>query len=142
MAVQWEKSFDTEVAKAFRFLVAELGLSGPSTGGPSAVVYTGGDVWYQVFLDPATRTVTTRVTKALGTARFTAELPALVVGAALGTADHVRCGARTLAELRNTVLNQADYVRRLQPYLTPLNVLPLMRAANAREQPLIQVSPE
>jgi hypothetical protein len=141
MAVQWEKTFDTEVAKAFRFLVADLGLSGPSTGGPSAVVYAGDDVCYQVFLDPTTRAVTTRVTKALGAARLTADLPALVVGAALGTPDHVRRGARTLAELRSTVLNQAEYVRRLQPYLTPLNVLPLMRAAHAHEQPLTQVSP-
>ena len=48
---------------------------------------------------------------------------------------------RTLTELRSTVLNQADYVRRLQPYLTPLNVLPLMRAAHAHEQPLIQAIP-
>jgi hypothetical protein len=141
MAVQWEKSFDAEVENAFRFLVAELGLSGPSTGGPSVVVYAGNDVSYQVFLDPVTRAMTTRVTKALGAARFTADLPALVVGAALGTADHVRCGTRTLAELRHTVLNQAGYVRRLQPYLTPLNVLPLMRAAHAHEEPLIQVSP-
>jgi hypothetical protein len=141
MVVQWEKSFDAEVAKAFRFLVAELGLSGPSTGDPSAVVYVGDDVCYQVFLDPTTRAVTTRVTKALGAARFTADLPALVVGAALGTADHVRRGARNLTELRRTVRSQADYVRRLQPYLTPLNALPLMRAAHAREQPPIQVSP-
>jgi hypothetical protein len=141
MAVQWEKSFDAEVAKAFRFLVADLGLSGPSTGGPSAVAYAGDDVCYQVFLDPLTHAVTTRVTKALGAARFTADLPALVAGAALGTAEHVRCGARTLPELRRTVLNQAGYVRRLQPYLTPLNVLPLMRAAHAHEQPPIRVSP-
>src|SRR4051812_9876588 len=141
MAVQLAKSFDAEVTKAFRFLVAELGLSGPSTGGPSAVVYTGNDVCYQVSLDPVTHAVTTRVTKVLGAARFTAELPALVAGAALGTAEKVRRGARTLAELRTTVLNQADYVRRLQPYLTPLNVLPLMRAAHADEQPLLQVSP-
>ena len=141
MAVQWEKSFDTEVAKAFRFLVTDLGLSGPSTGGPSAVVYAGADVLYQVFLDPVTHAVATRVTRVLGEARFTADLPALVVGAALGTAEQVRRGARTLAELRSTVLNQADYVRRLQPYLTPLNVLPLMRAAHAHEQPLIQAIP-
>jgi len=141
MAVQLAKSFDTEVAKAFHFLVAELGLSGPSTGSPSAVGYTGDDVCYQVFLDPVTHGVTTRVTKVLGAARFTADLPALVAGAALAPAEQVRCGARTLTELRSTVLNQAGYVRRLQPYLTPLNVLPLMRAAHADEQPLLQVSP-
>jgi hypothetical protein len=85
--------------------------------------------------------VTTRVTKVLGAARFTADLPALVAGAALAPAEQVRCGARTLTELRSTVLNQAGYVRRLQPYLTPLNVLPLMRAAHADEQPLLQVGP-
>jgi hypothetical protein len=141
MAVQLAKSFDTEVARAFRFLVAELGLSGPSTGGSSAVAYAGDDVCYQVVLDPVSNAVTTRVTKALGAARFTADLPALVAGAALGTAGDVRYGARTLAELRRTVLNQADYVRRLQPYLTPLNVLPLMRAAHAEEQPPAWVSP-
>jgi hypothetical protein len=141
MAVQWAKSFDAEVAKAFRFLVADLGLSGPSSGGPSAVGYAGIDVYYQVFLDPAGPAVTTRVTRVLGGARFTADLPSLVAGAALGTAEQVRRGARTLAELRSTLLNQADYVRRLQPYLTPLNVLPLMRAAHAEEQPLIQAIP-
>ena len=69
MAVHVAKSFETEVEKAFRFLVAELCLSGPSTGGPSAVVYAGDDVCYQVLFDPATRAVTTRVTKALGAAR-------------------------------------------------------------------------
>jgi hypothetical protein len=141
MAVQLAKSFDAEVAKAFRFLVAELGLSGTSTGSPSTVAFAGGDVYYEVFLDPVTQAVTTRVTKILGAARFTADLPALVTGAALGTAEKVRRDARTLAELRTTVRNQADYVRRLQPYLTPLNALPLMRAAHAHEQPLIQVSP-
>ena len=141
MAVHVAKSFETEVEKAFRFLVAELCLSGPSTGGPSAVGYAGDDVSYQVFLDPHTHAVTTRVTRVVGAARFTADLPALVVGAALGTAESVRHGARTLAELRTTVLNQAGYVRRLQPYLTPLNVVPLMRAAHAHEQPLLQVTP-
>jgi len=141
MAVQWAKSFDAEVTKAFHFLGAELGLSGPSTGGPSAVAYAGDDVCYQVFLDPVTHAVTTRVTKVLGAARFTADLPALVAGAALGPAENVRRGARTLAELRTTVLSQAGYVRRLQPYMTPLNVLPLMRAAHAHEEPLIQVGP-
>ena len=141
MAVHVAKSFDTEVEKAFRFLVAELGLAGPSTSGPSAVAYAGDDVSYQVFLDPYTHAVTTRVTRVVGATRFTADLPALVAGAALGTAESVSRGARTLAELRTTVLKQAGYVRRLQPYLTPLNVLPLMRAAHAHEQPLIQVSP-
>ena len=141
MAVHVTKSFDTEVEKAFRFLVAELGLSGPSTGGPSAVAYAGDDVAYQVVLNPHTHVVTTRVTRAVGAARFTADLPALVAGAALGSAESVRRGARSLAELRATVLNQAGYVRRLQPYLTPLNVLPLMRAAHAHEHPLLQVSP-
>src|SRR5690242_8437145 len=117
MAASLATSFDSEVAKAFRFVVAELGLSGPSTAGPSALAYTGADVCYQVTLDPVTRVVTTRVTKTVGAARFSAELPALVVGAALGTAEHVRCGARTLTELRSTVLNHAGYVARLQPYL-------------------------
>ena len=96
MAVQLAKSFDTEVAKAFHFLVAELGLSGPSTGNPSAVAYVGNDISYQVLLDPVTHAVTTRVTKAVGAARFTADLPALVAGAALGPAENVRRGARTL----------------------------------------------
>ena len=141
MAMQVAKSFDTEVAKAFRFLVAELGMSGPSTVGPSAVAYTGHDVSYQISLDPVTHAVTTRVVKVLGAARFTADLPALVAGAALGSAESVRGGARTLAELRTTVHNQAEYVRRLQPYMTPLNVLPLMRAAHANEQPLLQATP-
>jgi hypothetical protein len=141
MAVHVARSFDTEVEKAYRFLVAELGLSGPSTGGPSAVAYAGDDVSYQVLLDPYTHAVTTWVTRIVGATRLTADLPALVAGAALGTAENVRRGARTLAELRATVLNQAGYVRRLQPYLSPLNVVPLMRAAHADEQPLIRVSP-
>ncbi|WP_030441965.1 hypothetical protein [Actinoplanes subtropicus] len=141
MAVHLAKSFDTEVAKAFHFLVAQLGMSGPSTGGPSAVAYIGNDVSYQISLDPVTHAVTTRVTKVLGAARFTADLPALVAGAALGSAENVRSGAGSLAELRTTVLNQAEYVRRLQPYMTPLNVAPLLRAAHAHEQPLLQVTP-
>ncbi|HEX5205185.1 hypothetical protein ACFQS1_01060 [Paractinoplanes rhizophilus] len=127
------KSFETEVERAFHFLVAEYGLSRPAGGG-SLVSYSGDGLSYQIVLDPAARSVTTSVAKDLGEVRLTADLPALVVGAALGAPGNVRCGARTVTELRATVLAQAAYVRRLQPYLTPLNVLPLMRAAHAREQ--------
>ena len=70
MAVQLAKSFDTVVAKAFHFLVAELGLSGPSTGGPSAVAYTGHDVCYQVFLDPLTQLAIALLSAELGAKRL------------------------------------------------------------------------
>jgi len=135
MGVSVARSFETEVAKAFRFLVSEYGLSGPVTG-PGRVEYFALGVTYEIVLDPVARAVTTHVGKELGAVRFDADLPALVVGAALGLPEHVRRGAHSLTELRATVLSQAAYVRRLQPYLTPLNVLPLMRAAYAQETPL------
>ncbi|WP_433293183.1 hypothetical protein ACQP2F_29980 [Actinoplanes sp. CA-030573] len=130
------RSFEAEVERAFGFLVSEFGLSGPAEGagdGPSRVRYSGESLNYQIVFDPATRAVTTIVAKDIGAVRFTAELPALVLGAALGTPANVRSDASTLSELRATVLAQAGYVRRLQPYLTPLNVVPLMRAAHATE---------
>jgi hypothetical protein len=133
VGVSVTKSFETEVERAFHFLVSEYGLSRPAGGG-SLVSYAGEGLSYQILLDSAARSVTTIVAKDVGEVRLTADLKALVVGAALGAPDNVRCGARTLTELRATVLAHAAYVRRLQPYLTPLNVLPLMRAAHAREQ--------
>ncbi|WP_433361568.1 hypothetical protein ACQPZX_28735 [Actinoplanes sp. CA-142083] len=133
MGVSVAKSFETEVERAFHFLVSEYGLSRPF-GGDSAVCYAGSGVSYQILFDPAARSITTSVAKDIGEVRLTADLRALVVGAALGTPEKVRCGARTLTELRATVLAHAGYVRRLQPYLTPLNALPLMRAAHARAQ--------
>jgi hypothetical protein len=134
MGASVAKSFEAEVAKAFHFLVAEYGLACSAGGEPCLVRYAAEDLNYQVTLDPTARSVTTSVAKDLGGVRLTADLPSLVLGAALGTAAHVRSGAHTLTELRATVLAQAAYVRRLQPYLTPLNVLPLMRAAHALEQ--------
>jgi hypothetical protein len=137
MGVSVAKSFETEVAKAFHFLVSECGLSGP-TPGATVVRYAGDGLAYQIAFDTRGRTVTTSVAKDLGGTRLTADLPALVLGAALGAPGDVRCEARTLTELRATVLAHAAYIRRLQPYLSPLNVLPLMRAAHAREESLAQ----
>jgi hypothetical protein len=133
VGVSVARSFENEVTRAFHFLVSEYGLSGPVDSEPSLVCYSGSGLRYQVRFDAAQRSVTTSVEKDVGTVRLTADLPELVVGAALGAPEKVRCGARTLTELRATVLSHAAYVRRLQPYLSELNVLPLMRAAHARE---------
>jgi hypothetical protein len=135
------RSFEPEVARAFRFLVAECGLSGPLGVGDSLLHYAGSGVTYKIRFDQSAGLITTTVTKDIGDLRLAAELPDLVLGAALGTPAHVRTGARTLTELRATVSAQAGFVRRLQPYLTPLNVLPLMRAAHARpalDQPALR----
>lgn len=137
MGASVAKSFETEVAKAFHFLVSECGLIGPAPG-MTVVRYAGDGVAYQIVFDTRERTVSTSVARDLGGVRLTADLPALVLGAALGPPGNVRCGARTLTELRATVLAHAAYIRRLQPYLSPLNVLPLMRAAHAREDSLVQ----
>ncbi|GAA2636975.1 hypothetical protein [Paractinoplanes durhamensis] len=126
-------SFEPEVTRTFHFLVAEYGLTGPAGPDPFQLSYAGPDVIYTITFDPATKSVTTSVTREVGEFRLTAELPALVLGAALGNPRLVACGARTLTELRATLRAQAGYIRRLQPYLTPLNALPLMRAAHARE---------
>jgi hypothetical protein len=133
VSVSVVRSFEPEVARAFRFLVAEHGLSGPDGADPCLLRYSGSGLNYQIEFDSAARTVTTSVTKDIGGTRFIAGLPELVLGASLGSPGNVRSGARTLTELRATVLAHAAYIRRLQPYLTPLNVLPLMKAAHARE---------
>jgi len=126
-------SFEAEVASAFAFLIEEYGLSRPAGAGPALVCYTGDGLDYRIVFDQDAQLVTTSVGADLGTVRLTADLPDLVAGAALAPAGAVRCAARTLHELRATVATQAGFVRRLQPYLSPLNVLPLMRAAHARE---------
>ncbi|MEU4237643.1 hypothetical protein [Actinoplanes sp. NPDC026619] len=126
-------SFELVVDRAFRVLADELGLTGPAGVDPAAVSYSGPDVSYTITLDPATGTVSTVVARDLDGVRLTADLPALVRGAALGNPAAVPCGARSLPEMRATVAAQAVYVRRLQPYLTALNAMPLMRAAHARE---------
>ncbi|GIM88470.1 hypothetical protein [Paractinoplanes toevensis] len=131
--VSTARSFEPEVTRAFRFLVAEHALTGPSSTGPTQVFYTGPEVAYTITFDPAGHTVTTSVARDVGAVRLTADLPALVVSAALGHPAMVPCTARTLLEMRAAILTQAHYVRRLQPYLTPLNVVPLMRAAHAQE---------
>ncbi|GIF20673.1 hypothetical protein BJ973_001422 [Actinoplanes tereljensis] len=130
--VSTARSFEPEVIRAFRFLVTEHALIGPSSPGPTQVCYVGPEVAYTITYDPAGHTVTTNVARDVGPVRLTAELPALVVSAALGHPATVPCTARTPLEMRAAILTQAHYVRRLQPYLTPLNVLPLMRAAHAR----------
>ena len=135
MGASVAKSFEAEVTKAFHFLVSAHGLSGPALG-PGLVRYTGDGLTYQIALDLAAGTVTTSVAKDVGAVRLAAELPELVAGASLSAPGGVRRGARTLTDMRSTVVAHAAYVRRLQPYLTPLNVLPLMRAAHAREQSL------
>ena len=134
MGASVAKSFESEVAKAFHFLVAEHGLACSTGGEPAQVRYGGVGLHYEIAFDPVARAVTTSLARDIDGVRMTATLPALVLGAALGTAAHVRSGARTLTELRSSVLSQAAYVRRLQPYLTPLNVVPLMRAAHTLEQ--------
>ena len=126
-------SFEPEVDRAFQFLAAELGLTGPSSTDPAAVSYSGPDVTYTITFDPAARSVATSVARDLDGVRLTAELPALVRGAALGGPGAVPCGARTLTEMRATIRAHAAYLHRLQPYLTTLNAMPLMRAAHARE---------
>ena len=127
------RAFEAEVAVAFAFLIEEYGLSRPAGTGPALVCFTGDGLDYRIMFDEDAQLVTTSVGADLGTVRLTADLPDLVAGAALASAGVVRCAARTLPELRATVAAQAVFVRRLQPYLSPLNVLPLMRAAHARE---------
>jgi hypothetical protein len=126
-------SFEAEVERAFRFLIDEYDLAGPSPIDQTGLSYSGPNVSYTIVLDASSHTVTTSIARDLAGVRLLADLPALVFGAALGSSSAVPCGARSFAELRASVAAQANYVRRLQPYLTPLNVLPLMRAAHARE---------
>lgn len=126
-------SFEAEVERAFEFLVGEYGLVGPSTVDRTALSYSGPDVTYTIVFDPSRHTVTTSIARDLAGVRMVADLPALVFGAALASSAAVPCGARSFAELRASLAAQATFVRRLQPYLTPLNVVPLMRAAHARE---------
>jgi hypothetical protein len=126
-------SFEAEVARAFHFLASDYALTGPSSSDPAAVCFAGPDVIYTVTLDRATQTVITSITRDLDGIRLTADLPALIVGACLGNPARLPTAARFLPEMRATIAAQAAYVRRLQPYLSPLNVLPLMRAAHARE---------
>ncbi|WP_203817967.1 hypothetical protein [Paractinoplanes ferrugineus] len=126
-------SFEAEVERAFRFLVAECGLTGPSPTDQLGLSYSGPGVTYTIVLDASSHTVTTSIARDLAGVRLLADLPALVFGAALGNSSAVACGARSFNELRMSLATQAAFVRRLQPYLTPLNVVPLMRAAHARE---------
>lgn len=51
----------------------------------------------------------------------------------MGNPAAIPSAARSLTEMRATIVAQAGYVRRLQAYLTPLNAITLMRAAYARE---------
>ena len=86
-----------------------------------------------IVFDLESHAVSTSVARDIGAVRLVSELPALVRSAALGNPAAVPCGAGTLTEMRASINAHAHYVRRLQPYLTPLNVRPLMRAAHARE---------
>jgi hypothetical protein len=127
-------SFEAEVERAFRFLASEYALVGPaSSAEPPVLSYAGPDVTYTVTLDRAASTVTTSIARDLAGVRLIASLPALIQGACLGNPAKLPTSARTVPEMRATIAAQAGFVRRLQPYLTPLNVLPLMRAAHAHE---------
>jgi hypothetical protein len=127
-------SFEAEVARTFSFLMTEVGLSRVADLGSLVVGFMGDGFDYRVAFDEPGRAVRTTIGKDMGDVRLTADLPALVLGASLG--GLVPVGAATMMELRATLTVQAGYVRRLQPYLTPLNLMPLMRAAHAREHRL------
>ena len=97
------------------------------------VAYVGSGVRYRVMLDSDDKIVMTRVEIDLGDKRLIAELEDLVQAAGLGPRNHVSLNARTANGLQQSLQNQADYVRSLQPHMTPAKVVELMRSADARE---------
>jgi hypothetical protein len=129
------RAFADEAAEAFDFLVRETGLAGPESEGIviPVVAFSSHQIRYRIMLDTDDRAVTTRIDVKSGEKKLVAELENLVRAAGIGSPNQVRRSARTLYELRKSLGSQAQYVRQLQACLEPDRIIPLMRAANARE---------
>lgn len=97
------------------------------------VAFASHGIRYRVMLDTDEKALLTRIDVVSGEKRLVAELADLVNAAGLGSPNQVSRSARTMHELRKSLVSQAECVSRLRPRLESDQVVPLMRAANARE---------
>src|SRR5262245_15705167 len=97
--------FNEEVSTAYRFLVSEFGMEGPTAQGVvlPTIVFAGPDASYRIMLDTDEKAVVTRLEVGFHSGRLVADLVRLVHAAGLDAANKVRTSARTLHELRATL---------------------------------------
>ncbi|MEU6371828.1 hypothetical protein [Streptomyces sp. NPDC046909] len=130
-------SFFDEVRAAFTATAEELKLTGPEESElimPSAN-YKGSGVEYRFRFDSQEGTVTCSVKIPTDTADLTVDVEPLAIAAGIvEKCGGVSYSARNQNQLQKSLLGQADYVRRVHPFLTDFAAaVDLMRKAGADE---------
>lgn len=113
-------AFSAEAENAFRFLVDELGFTGPELDDfmmPN-LTYLSPAMRYEVTLDTHEDRVwvSARLKRDGGATDVTLE--SLVTASGIGSGQHVFTSARTVAEVLKALADQAQWLRRLHPILT------------------------
>lgn len=132
-----EEVFFDEVRTVCDATAGELGLTGPAETGrvmPRAV-YKGDGVDYRIGLDDSDGTVECSARIETDTLALTADIEALAIAAGVvEKRGGISYSARNLKQLRKSLQGQADYIRRVHPFLTDATRAEnLMRQAGARE---------
>ncbi|MFI9833772.1 hypothetical protein ACIHIX_39500 [Streptomyces sp. NPDC051913] len=130
-------NFFDEVRTAFAELADDLRLAGPEESeriAPSSH-YKGARVEYRILLDVMEGTASCDVEIATDTVDLTVDIEPLAI--ATGVVEkrgRISYSARNLNQLQKSLRGQADYVRRVHPFLAdPVTAARLMREAGARE---------
>jgi hypothetical protein len=129
-----EKTFASEVERAFGSLAREFDLAGPEPGGVvmQVIAFAGKDFRVRLMLDQDEMCLVARLEVEGDGVRMVAELGDLVQAAGLGTRQQVRDSAHNLGSLQKTLETQASFVRRILPLMNTPQTHALMQKANAR----------
>jgi hypothetical protein len=129
-------SFQTEVVRRFQFLVDHHGLDGPEFSEQlvTAVWYRDPGLQIGIFLqndsrDGAGTTIATSISLNTGYGLASANLDQLVEAVAFAPRHRVAWKAHTADAMRNTLDDNAIWVRRLMPILRGPDALERMRNA-------------
>ncbi|MEU6371830.1 hypothetical protein [Streptomyces sp. NPDC046909] len=130
-------NFFDEVATAFADVADDLKLTGPQERNlvVPASIYRGAGVEYRIWLDNQEGTVGCDAKIHLEAVNLTADIEPLAIAAGVvEKRGGISYSARNLNQLRKSLHGQADYVRRVHPFLAdPATAENVMRNADARE---------
>ncbi|MEU7384189.1 MULTISPECIES: hypothetical protein [unclassified Streptomyces] len=130
------KVFFEEVQAAYAETASSLRLTGPAENEQRMPVsaYRGGGIEYQIGLDFTDGAVGCSASTETESMAFTASIEDLALAAGVvELRGRVSYSARNLKQLKKSLLEQADYVRLVHPFLAGPAAEGLMRRADARQ---------
>jgi hypothetical protein len=127
------KKFAPSAEMAFAFLVDDFGFMGPERSDHiiQDLSYSKNGLRCRIYLDHTEMSILAEVELENGDVLLVATLQQLL--AALNMSRRVRVSAHSLNSMKNTLNDNADFLRNVLPHLTVGSAISIMKLAGARE---------